>query len=314
MRILIAGATGALGSRLVPLLVKAGHEVFGTSRDEAALAGLSAQGASGVVMDGLDPDSVRAAVAESKPDVIVHQLTALGAITGNPKKFDRDFAITNRLRTEGTDHLLAAARDAGVRRFVAQSFTTWPNERTGGWVKTEDDPLIDDPGKEARQSLRAIRYLETAVTAAPGIEGVVLRYGNFYGPGNAASRTGSMGEMIRRGRFPVVGGGTGVWSFIHIDDAAAATAAAVERGAPGVYNIVDDEPAPVAEWLPYLAEQLHGKRPMRLPAWLAKPMLGEFGLALMTSVRGSSNAKAKRELGWTPGYASWREGFRTGFG
>jgi 2-alkyl-3-oxoalkanoate reductase len=311
MRILIAGATGALGRRLVPLLVKAGHEVYGTSR--SGQADLSAQGATGVVMDGLDPESVRAAVAVAKAEVIVHELTALGAMTGNPKKFDRDFAVTNRLRTEGTDHLLAAGRDAGVRRFVAQSFTTWPNERTGGWVKTEDDPLIQDPGKEARESLEAIRYLETAVTAAPDIAGVVLRYGNFYGPGNAASRTGKMGEMIRRGRFPVVGGGTGVWSFIHIDDAAAATAAAVERGA-GVYNIVDDEPAPVTEWLPYLAEQLGGKRPMRLPAWLAKPMLGEFGVALMTSVRGSSNEKAKRELGWEPGYASWREGFRTGLG
>lgn len=314
MRIFIAGATGALGSRLVPLLLKAGHEVFGTSRNEAGLAGLNAQGATGVVMDGLDPDTVRAAVTEAKPDAIVHQLTALGAMTGNPKKFDRDFAVTNRLRTEGTDHLLAAGRDSGVRRFVAQSFTTWTNERTGGLVKTEDDPLVEDPGKEARQSLRAIRYLESVVTAAPDIEGVVLRYGNFYGPGNAVSRTGKVGEMIRRGRFPVVGGGTGVWSFIHIDDAAAATAVAVERGAAGVYNIVDDEPAPVAEWLPYLAEQLDGKRPMRLPAWLAKPMLGEFGLALMTSVRGSSNAKAKRELGWTPGYPSWRDGFRAGLG
>ncbi len=314
MKIFIAGATGALGSRLGPLLVTAGHEVFGTSRNEAGLARLGTQGVTGVVMDGLDADSVQTAVAEAKPDVVVHQLTALGAMTGNPKKFDRDFAVTNRLRTEGTDHLLAAARDAGVRRFVAQSFTTWPNERTGGWVKTEDEPLIDDPGKEARESLQAIRYLESAVSAAPGIEGVVLRYGNFYGPGNAASRTGKMGQMIRRGRFPVVGGGTGVWSFIHIDDAAAATAAAVERGEPGVYNIVDDEPAPVAEWLPYMAEQLDGKRPMRLPAWLAKPMLGEFGLALMTSVRGSSNAKATRELGWTPKYASWREGFRTGLG
>jgi len=314
MRVFIAGATGALGSHLVPLLVNAGHEVFGTARNEAGLAGLSAQRAAGVVMAGLDADSVLTAVTEAKPDVIVHQLTALGAMTGNPKRFDDDFAVTNRLRTEGTDHLLAAAHAAGVGRFVAQSFTSWPNERTGGWVKTEDDPLVDDPGKEARQSLRAIRYLERAVTEAPNFEGVVLRYGNFYGPGNAASRTGAMGQMIRRGRFPVVGGGTGVWSFVHIEDAAAATAAAVERGAPGIYNIVDDEPAPVAEWLPYLAEQLGGRRPMRLPAWLARPMLGELGLALMTTVRGSSNAKARRELEWAPRYASWREGFRTGIG
>lgn len=314
MRILIAGATGVLGSHLVPLLVNAGHEVFGTSRNEAGLSGLSEQGATGVVMDGLDADSVRAAVTDAKPDVIVHQLTALAAQSGNPKKFDDDFALTNRLRTEGTDHLLAASQAAGVRRVVAQSFGSWPNNRTGGWVKTEDDPLVDDPGKEARQSLRAIRYVEKAVTEAPGIEGLAMRYGNFYGPGNAASRTGSMGEMIKRGKFPVVGGGTGVWSFIHIEDAAAATAAAVENGAPGVYNVVDDEPAPVAEWLPYLAEQVGGKRPMRLPAWLAKPMLGEFGIALMTTVRGASNAKAKRELEWQPRYATWREGFRTGIG
>ncbi|WP_109506969.1 NAD-dependent epimerase/dehydratase family protein [Nocardioides speluncae] len=314
MRVFIAGATGALGSRLVPILVDAGHEVFGSTRHEGAVAGLEAQGATGVVMDPLDAESVRSAVAAAKPDVIVHQLTALGAMSGNPKKFDKDFAMTNRLRTEGTDHLLAAAREAGVRRVVAQSYTTWPNERTGAWVKTEDDPLIDDPGKEARESLAAIRYVERAVTTAPGIEGLALRYGSFYGPGNAASRTGTMGEMVRHRKFPVVGGGTGVWSFIHIDDAAAATAAAVERGAPGIYNVVDDEPAPVSEWLPYLAEQLGGKPPMRLPAWLARPMLGELGLALMTSVRGSSNAKAKRELGWTPGYPSWREGFRKGLG
>jgi 2-alkyl-3-oxoalkanoate reductase len=314
MRIFIAGATGALGSRLVPDLVEAGHEVFGTSRHESALGGIDGQGATGVVMDALDRESVRAAVGAAKPDVIVHQLTALGAMTGNPKRFDREFAMTNRLRTEGTDHLLTAAREHGVRRFIAQSYTTWPNERRGGWVKSEDDPLVDDPGKEARESLRAIRHLEHAVTTAPGIEGLVLRYGNFYGPGNALSRTGTMGELVRRGKFPVVGGGAGVWSFIHVDDAAAATAIAVERGAPGIYNIVDDEPAPVSEWLPYLAEQVGGRKPMRLPAWLGRPMLGQLGIAMMTSVRGSSNAKAKRELGWTPRYATWREGFRTGIG
>jgi 2-alkyl-3-oxoalkanoate reductase len=314
MRIFIAGATGALGSRLVPDLVEAGHEVFGTSRHESALGGIDGQGATGVVMDALDRESVHAAVGAAKPDVIVHQLTALGAMTGNPKKFDREFAMTNRLRTEGTDHLLTAAREHGVRRFIAQSYTTWPNERRGGWVKSEDDPLVDDPGKEARESLRAIRHLEHAVTTAPGIEGLVLRYGNFYGPGNALSRTGTMGELVRRGKFPVVGGGAGVWSFIHVDDAAAATAIAVERGAPGIYNIVDDEPAPVSEWLPYLAEQVGGRKPMRLPAWLGRPMLGQLGIAMMTSVRGSSNAKAKRELGWTPRYATWREGFRTGIG
>jgi 2-alkyl-3-oxoalkanoate reductase len=315
MRIFIAGATGALGSRLVSLLTEAGHEVFGSSRNEAGRAVVDALGATGIVMDPLDAASVRAAITEAKPDVVVHQLTALSAISGNMKKWDQDFAMTNQLRTEGTDHLLAAARESGVRRFVAQSYGGhWTNQRTGGPTKTEDDPLIDDPGKEARQTLHAIKHLEEAVTTAPGIEGVVLRYGNFYGPGNALSRTGEMGEMVRRAKFPVVGGGTGVWSWIHIDDAAAATVAAIERGAPGIYNVVDDDPAPIAEWLPYLAEQLDGKKPMRLPAWLARPLIGQFGLALMTTVRGSSNAKAKRELGWTPRYASWREGFRTGIG
>ncbi|MFC7502130.1 NAD-dependent epimerase/dehydratase family protein [Nocardioides sp. GCM10030258] len=315
MRIFIAGATGALGSRLVPLLAEAGHEVFGSSRNEAGRAAIDALGATGIVMDPLGADSVRAAVAEAKPDVVVHQLTALSALSGNMKKWDQDFAMTNRLRIEGTDHLIAAARESGVRRFVAQSYGGhWTNERAGGWVKTEDDPLVADPGKEARETLRAIKHVEEVVTAAPGIEGVVLRYGNFYGPGNALSRDGEMGEMVRRAKFPVVGGGAGVWSWIHIDDAAAATVAAIERGAAGIYNVVDDDPAPVAEWLPYLAEQLDGKLPMRLPAWLARPLIGQFGLALMTTVRGSSNAKAKRELVWAPRYTSWREGFRTGIG
>ena len=315
MRIFIAGATGALGSRLVPLLTEAGHEVFGSSRNATGQAAVDAQDATGIVMDPLDADSVRNAVAEAKPDVVVHQLTALSALSGNMRKWDQDFALTNRLRTEATDHLLAAAQSTGVRRFVAQSYGGhWTNERSGGPVKTEADPLVDDPGKAARESLRAIKHVEEAVITAAGIEGVVLRYGNFYGPGNALSRTGQMGEMIRRAKFPVVGGGAGVWSWIHIDDAASATVAAIEGGAPGIYNVVDDDPAPVADWLPYLAEQLGGKRPMRLPAWLARPLVGEFGVALMTTVRGSSNAKAKQELGWAPRYASWREGFRTGIG
>ncbi len=315
MRVFIAGATGALGSRLVPLLTGVGHEVFGSTRKEPGRSAIDALGATGIVMDPLDADSVRAAVAEAKPDVVVHELTALSAMSGNMKKWDQDFAMTNRLRTEATDHLLAAAHESGARRFVAQSYGGhWVNQRTGGPVKTEADPVVDDPGKEARQSLRAIKHLEKAVTTAPGIDGVVLRYGNFYGPGNTMSRAGEMGELVRRGKIPVVGGGTGVWSWIHIDDAATATAAAIDLAAPGVYNIVDDDPAPVAEWLPYLAEQLGGKKPMRLPGWLARPLIGQFGLALMTTVRGSSNAKARRELGWTPRYASWREGFRTGLG
>lgn len=314
MRVFVAGATGALGQRLVPLLVEAGHEVVGSTRTQDGVTALGSLGAEGVVMDPFDAESVRAAVVGARPDVVVHQLTALSAMTGNPKKFDQEFAVTNQLRTTGTDHLLAAAQAAGARRFVAQSYTGWPNERSGGWVKDEDAPFVDDPGKEARESFAAIRHLEHAVTSTPGIDGLVLRYGAFYGPGNGLSRDGAMAEMIRRGRMPVVGGGGGVWSFIHIDDAAAATVAAVERGEPGVYDVVDDDPAPVADWLPYLAEQLGGRRPMRLPAWLAKPLIGEFGIAVMTTVRGSSNAKATRELGWKPRYASWREGFRTGLG
>ncbi|MFD1824492.1 MULTISPECIES: NAD-dependent epimerase/dehydratase family protein [Mumia] len=314
MRVFIAGASGALGNRLIPLLVQDGHEVTGTTRNQEGLARVQEVGAVGAVMDPLDADSVRSAVVGARPDVVVHELTALGAMSGNPKHFDRDFAVTNRLRTEATDHLLAAAQQCGARRFVAQSYTGWPNERRGSWVKSEEDPLAADPGKEARESLAAIRHLEHAVTTTPGIDGLVLRYGNFYGPGNALSRGGMMAEMIRRGRMPVVGGGAGVWSFLHIDDAASATAAAVDGGAPGVYNVVDDDPAPIAQWLPYLAEQLGGRKPMRLPAWLGRPLIGELGIAMMTTIRGSSNAKAERELGWKPRYASWREGFRTGLG
>lgn len=314
MRVFIAGATGALGHRLVPLLVTAGHDVIGTSRTESHLDGVRHAGAIGVVMDPFDDESVHKAVTDSAPDVVVHQLTALAATTGDPKKFDEEFAVTNRLRTESTDHLLAAARAAGTKRFLAQSFTSWPNERRGSRVKTEGDPLTDDPGKEGRESMRAIVHLERVVTEASDIEGVVLRYGMFYGPGNALSRTSPMAEMIKRRRFPVVGGGTGVWSFVHIDDAAAATAIAVERGAPGIYNVVDDEPAQVAEWLPHLADQIGARPPLKVPAWLARPMLGEFGVAMMTTLRGSSNAKVKKELGWTPRYADWRAGFRAGLG
>jgi 2-alkyl-3-oxoalkanoate reductase len=315
MRIFIAGGTGAVGVRMVPLLVAAGHEVYGSTRHDAGREALAGMGATGIVMDPLDAQSVHDAVAKAEPEVVVHQLTALGSLSGNLKKWDQDFAMTNRLRTEGTDHLLAAARATGVRRFIAQSFGGgWTHERTGGWVKDETAPLIADPGKEARGALAAIRHLESAVTAATDLEGVVLRYGNFYGPGNATSREGALGEMLRKGKMPVVGGGTGVWSFVHIDDVASATVAALDRGAPGIYHIVDDEPAPVNQWIPLLAEEVGGRNPMRLPAWLARPLIGEFGVALMTSVRGSSNAKAKRELGWTPSYATWREGFRTGIG
>jgi 2-alkyl-3-oxoalkanoate reductase len=311
MRVFIAGATGAVGSRLVPVLVAAGHEVVGTSRSAERLDEIEAAGASGVVMDGLDAASVRTAVLDARPDAIVHELSALGGVAPDLKHFDQQFAGTNALRTQGTDHLLAAAREAGVGRFVAQSFTGWPNERTGGPVKTEEDPLDPSPTSASRQTLDAIRRLERATIDAGGL---ALRYGGLYGPGNVIGRGGELLAMVQDGKLPLVGGGTGVWSFVHVDDAASATALAVTRGAPGVYNVVDDDPAPVSEWLPELARIIGAKPPMHVPALVARPLIGEHGVSLMTKVRGSSNAKAKRELGWELRYPSWREGFRTGLG
>jgi nucleoside-diphosphate-sugar epimerase len=313
MRIFVAGATGALGRRLVPLLVGNGHQVTGMTRTAAKAAGLRAAGAEPVVADALDREAVDRAVAAARPEVVVHQLTDLAATT-NMRRFDREFAGTNRLRTEGTDHLVAAARAAGARRLVAQSFAGWPFARVGGPVKTEDDPLDPDPPAALRHTLDAIRHLEAAVLGAEGLEGVVLRYGGFYGPGTSASEGGFMVDDLRRRRFPMVGAGTGVWSFVHIDDAASATVAAVERGAPGIYQIVDDDPAPVSAWLPALAAATGAPPPRRVPAWLARLLGGEHGVVLMTQVRGASNAKARRELAWRPAYPSWRQGFRTGLG
>jgi nucleoside-diphosphate-sugar epimerase len=313
MRIFLAGATGAVGTRLVPVLVNAGHTVVGTTRSAGKADALRQIGAEPVVMDGLDRDAVLAAVTAAEPDVVVHQLTALTGM-GNPRKFDEEFAVTNRLRTDGTDNLLAAARATGAKRFVAQSYTGWPNERTGGPVKTEDDPLDPHPTAASRRTLAAIEYLESTVSEAVGLNGVILRYGSFYGPGTGLHSGGDLLEMIRKRRFPVVAGGGGVFSFVHIDDVATATLAAIEHGAPGIYNIVDDDPAPVAEWLPYLAEVIGAKPPLRLPGWLVRPMLGEHGMAMMTTIRGASNAKAKRELDWRLAYPSWRQGFRTGLG
>ena len=311
MRVLIAGASGAVGSRLVPVLVAAGHEVVGTSRSAEHLAPIEAAGARGVVMDGLDAASVRAAVLDAQPDAIVHELSALGGVAPDLKHFDEQFAGTNALRTRGTDNLLAAAREAGVGRFVAQSFTGWPNERSGGPVKTEDDPIDPTPTAASRETIAAIRYVEQATTE---VGGLALRYGGLYGPGNVIGKGGELLDMVERGKLPLVGDGAGVWSFCHIDDAASATAAALEHGASGVVNIVDDDPAPVSEWLPELARIIGAKAPIRIPAWIARPLIGEHGVSLMTRVRGSSNAKAKRELAWTPRYASWRDGFRDGLG
>jgi nucleoside-diphosphate-sugar epimerase len=313
MRIFVAGATGALGRRLVPLLVAGGHQVTAMTRSPGKTAGLVAAGAEPVVADALDREAVLGVVAAARPEVIVHQLTDLAGTT-DLRKFDAGFAATNRLRTEGTDHLLEASQAAGARRLVAQSFAGWPFARVGGPVKTETDPLDPDPPAELRRTLDAIRHLEAAVLGAKGIEGVVLRYGGFYGPGTSAGAGGSILEDLRRRRFPIVGAGGGVWSFVHIDDAAAATVAAVERGAPGIYQVVDDDPAPVSEWLPALAAAAGARPPRRVPVWLARLLGGEHSVVLMTEVRGAGNAKAKRELGWRPAYPSWREGFRTGLG
>jgi 2-alkyl-3-oxoalkanoate reductase len=310
MRIFVAGATGAVGKRLIPALVTAGHDVVGTTRSEGKADQIRAAGAQPVVLDVLDADAVHAAVADARPEVVVHQATSLSAMGTNLRKFDAYFAQTNRLWREGTDHLLAAARDAGVRRIIVQSYTGWPNARVGGPVKTEDDPLDPDPPKACRQTLAAHRYVGETVPPAEGIEGLVLRYGAFYGPGTTLWTGGAHVEVIRKRRFPIIGAGTGVWSLIHMDDVAAATVAAAERGGPGIYNIVDDEPAPVADWLPYLAEILGAKPPRHVPAWLGRLVGGEFAVSIMNEIRGSSNAKAKRELGWQPGHASWREGFK----
>jgi nucleoside-diphosphate-sugar epimerase len=247
-------------------------------------------------------------VAEAEPDVIVHELTALSGVT-DMRRFDREFALTNRLRTEGTDHLLAAGRAIGVERFVAQSYAGWPFARTGDAVKREDDPLDPSPADAMRETHAAIRYLEQAVLGADWTEGVVLRYGGFYGPGTSFAAGGDHLEMIRRRKFPVVGSGAGVWSFVHIEDAADATVLAVDRGRRGIYNVVDDDPAPVAEWLPAAAAAAGAKPPRHVPLWLGRALAGEAAAVMMTEVRGASNEKAKRELGWQPAHASWREGF-----
>ncbi|HET6870678.1 MAG TPA: NAD(P)-dependent oxidoreductase [Solirubrobacteraceae bacterium] len=307
MRVFVAGATGAMGKQLVPRLVKAGHEVIGMTRTESKRSALWDLGAEPVVADALNPEQVAEAIARTQPEVIVHQLTAISGF--DTRHFDREFALTNRLRTEGTDHLLSAGRAVGVRRFIAQSYAAWPYERTGGPVKSEDDPLDPTPPREMRESLAAIRYLEEAVVGADWTEGIVLRYGAFYGPGTSMSPGGESFEIVRKRKFPVVGDGRGVWSFVHIADAAEATVAAVERGAPGIYNVVDDEPAPVAEWLPALAQRIGAPSPWRVPKFVGRLFAGEAGAVMMTEIRGASNTKAKRELDWAPRHVSWREGF-----
>jgi nucleoside-diphosphate-sugar epimerase len=313
MKVFVAGAAGALGTQLVPQLVAKGHEVVGMTRTPSKQQALRALGARPVVADALDPEAVARALAEAEPEVVVHQLTALsGAL--DMRHIDRYFATTNRLRTEGTDHLLAAARAVGARRIVAQSYAGWPFARAGGPVKAETDPLDPDPPKALRAALDAIRHVEQAVTGIGWADGLVLRYGGFYGPGTSVSLDpeAAMSKVVRRRQFPVVGDGGGVWSFVHIEDAASATVAAVERGPGGTYHVVDDEPAPVREWLPVLADALGARPPWRLPRWLGRLVAGEAAAVMMTEIRGASNAKAKRVLGWEPRYPSWRLGFAKG--
>jgi nucleoside-diphosphate-sugar epimerase len=310
MRVFVAGGTGVLGRRLVPQLVARGYQVTATTTSAAKLGLLAQLGADGVVMDGLDAVSVGAAVAAARPDAIVHQMTAISvAHAGKPdmKHMDRWFATTNRLRTEGTDHLLAAAEAAGVSHFVAQSYASWNGIREGGWVKTEEDPLDLLAGTAAHAGMEAIRHVEDVVVKAGG---AVLRYGGLYGPG----ATDDQVELVRKRQFPLVGGGAGYCSWVHLDDAASATVLAVEQKARGVFDIVDDEPAPASEWLPYLAACAGAKRPMRVPKWVARLLAGEAAVTMMTEGRGFSNAKAKRELGWQLRYPSWRQGFREGLG
>jgi nucleoside-diphosphate-sugar epimerase len=305
MRVFVAGASGAIGTRLVPQLVERGHEVLGTAHSPEKTAKLRDLGAEPVVLDLLDRKAVLSAVLAGRPDAIVHEATALSGIS-DVRNFDRGFALTNRLRTEGTNALLEAARAAGVDHFVAQSFTSWPYARVGGPVKTEEDPLDPTPAPTMRKSLEAIRHVEQAVTSA---RGVALRYGGFYGSPDDAQI-----EMVRKRRFPIVGDGGGIWSFVHLEDAAAATVLALERRATGIYNVVDDDPAPVREWLPALAAIIGAKPPRHVPRWLARLVAGKSGVVLMTEIRGASNAKAKRELGWELRYPSWREGFAAAYG
>lgn len=303
MKVFVAGGAGVLGRRLVPQLVERGHEVTASTTHESRIGLLASLGATGVVMDGLDGAAVGEAIAAAEPDVIVHQMTAISR-KPDIKHFDRWFAVTNRLRTEGTDHLLDAARAVGVPHVVAQSYAAWNGIREGGWVKTEEDPL--DPTSTG-EAARAIRHLEKAVLDAGG---TVLRYGALYGPG----ATDDQVELVLKRQYPLVGSAAGRCSWVHVDDAASATVLAVERGARGVFDIVDDEPAAASEWLPYLAECVGARPPMRIPTWLARPLAGRTAVAMMTEGRGFSNAKAKRELGWRLRYPSWRQGFREDLG
>jgi 2-alkyl-3-oxoalkanoate reductase len=310
MKVFVAGAAGAIGAQLIPQLVDHGHEVVGMTRSPSRRKAVEALGARPVIADALDRDAVGRAIAEAGPEVVVHELTAIGG-KPNMRRIDRLMAPTNRLRIEGTDNLLAAAEAVGARRFVAQSYTGWPFARVGGAVKTESDPLDPDPPAALRETLRGIRHVERSVTQIRWAEGIVLRYGNFYGPGTGISSdpNAPMTRAVRKRQLPLVGDGGGVWSFVHIADAATATVQAIEYGAAGIYQVVDDEPAPVRAWLPALAKALHARPPRHVPRWLARIAAGEVATVWMTEVRGASNLKSKRELGWEPQHRSWRTGF-----
>jgi 2-alkyl-3-oxoalkanoate reductase len=312
MRIFLAGASGALGKQLVPLLTSAGHEVVGTTTSPQKLEQLRALGAQPVVLDVLDAEAAGRAVSEAEPEVVVHEATALSGVGGSFRKFDETFARTSLLRTKGTDNLLAAALAVGARKFVAQSYAGWTLARQGPAVQDEDAPLDPSPAANAKKSIAAIRYLEERVVGAKELEGIVLRYGGFYGPGTSLWQDGDSLEAIRKRAFPVVGNGGGMASFIHIEDAARATWAAIERGKRGIYHVVDDDPAPTSEWLPYAAKVAGAKPPRHVPYWLGRLFAGEMLATMMVEGRGASNAKAKRELEWHPLYPSWREGFADG--
>jgi len=311
MRIVVAGASGAVGKALVPVLIKAGHEIAGLVRRKESGPALIQAGAAPLFADALNKAEVHRAIAAFNPDAVVHQMTALPAVP-NFRDFDKAFAQTNQLRTIGTDNLLAAAREVGARRFVAQSFAGWPYARTGGPVKSESDPLDPDPSPAFRRTLEAIQYVESAVAAARDVGGISLRYGAFYGPGTALSGDGWMVEQVRRRRLPLIGKAQGVWSFIHVADVATATLAALESESTGTFNVTDDEPAPVAAWLPFLAEAIGAKTPRQIPYFIARVLLPSYLLEMMTVVRGASNARFKQAFSWQPGFASWREGFRHG--
>src|SRR3954470_8290747 len=308
MKVFVTGGTGAIGRFLLPQLLDGGHEVVALTRSPAKAELIDRMGVTAVIADPLDKQQLTAAVRRAEPEVIIHQLTALSDV-GNFRRLDQQFALTNRFRTEVTDTLLAAARTIGTRRFIAQSFCGWPYAKKGGPVKTEEDPLDPKPPESFTKTLAAIRYLEDKVRSTTFLEALALRYGNFYGPGNAIGKGGAIYKAVRRRQMPIIGGGGAIWSFIHTIDAARATVAAISRGAPGIYNIVDDEPAKVSVWLPALAKAIGAKPPHRLPHWLGELIIGKAGVSMMTQLRGCSNAKAKRELNWTLVYPSWRVGF-----